>query len=775
VVEKQKSDTNVLEKRITGVRPIKVRKRLGEVVDFDITKISSAVYRAMVATLEGGSGEIVSLENDSQRIAESVVGDLRERSRTRGEKYIPSIEEIQNFVERNLIMSGLADTTKKYILYRNERTQIRNKKRDIPERIKNLVQESKKYFKDNPLGEFVYYRTYSRWGENEERRETWIETVDRYTNFMKKNLESRLGEDEYNKIKEAILNHKSLPSMRLLWSAGKAAENSNVTAYNCSYTAPTTLKDFGEIMYILMCGTGVGFSVESQFGQQLPIIKKQEGRKIPINFVEDSKEGWADALVKGLETWYNGQDIKFDYSKVRLAGARLKTMGGRSSGPGALTTLIDYARERILKNQGKRLLSLDVHDINCKIGEIVVVGGVRRSAEISLSDLEDTLMRDAKRGEFYNRHPERMLANNSAVYEEKPDNIKFMKEWLALAESGSGERGIFNRGGLITQLPERRRAVLGNRIYTMGTNPCAEINLLPKQFCNVTEVVARLYDTLDTLLKKVKVATILGTYQSMLTNFPYLSNEWKENCEEERLLGVSITGIMDSPILNDPKVLERLKQHAIEVNEHYAKRFGINPSTCITCIKPSGTASKIVNSSEGAHPRWAPYYIQHIRISGNDPLFHMLKDQKYPYYPEVGQNMTNATTFVLPFPIKSPAHTVSRKDMNAIDQLENWRRLKLHYTEHNPSVSVYVGDDEWINTAQWVYNNWHSVGGLSFFPRDDHVYQLAPKVEIDKKKYNEMVSKFPKIDYSQILLYEKEDQTIGAREYACVGGACDIK
>ena len=527
-------------------------------------------------------------------------------------------------------------------------------------------------------------------------------------------------------------------------------------------------------MYILMCGTGSGFSVENQFGQQLPIIRRQREGKAPTHVIEDNKEGWANALVKGMEVWYDGYDIDFDLSKLRPAGARLKTMGGRSSGPEPLRALLNYVRDKTLKNQGKRLRSLDVHDINCKTGDIVVVGGVRRSAEISLSDLEDVLMRDAKKGEFYNRHPERRLANNSAVYLEKPSATEFMKEWLALAESGTGERGIFNRGGLKYQLPERRLKTLGGQIDSMGTNPCGEIDLRSKQFCNLTEIVARPTDTLATLRKKIELATILGTYQAMLTDFPYLSKKWKENCEEERLLGVSITGIMDSPILQNPEVLEELTKHAVETNKYYAKKFGINPSTCVTCVKPSGTASKLINSSEGAHTRWSEYYTQHIRISASDPLFHMLKDQKYPYYPEVGENMTNATTYVLPFAVKSPENSVFRKNLSAIDQLEIWKKLKTHYTEHNPSVSIYIGDEEWIDASQWIYKNWDHVGGLAFFPRDDNVYQLAPKVELKKEKYNELVSRLPEIDYAQIIHYEKDDQTSGAREYACVGGVCEI-
>ena len=757
-----------------GEKIERVKKRDGGIVPFDSNKIARAIFRAMDNTKNVENEIKISPENDSARIAENVVTDLKNKAISRGEDYTPHIEDIQNLVERNLILSGFPETAKHYILYRHERAEIRSRKMKIPDRVKNLVEESKKYFQGNQLGEFVYYRTYSKWKEDEGRRETWVETVDRYMDFMKDTLESRLEEDEYNEVKHSILNMKAMPSMRLLWSAGKAAKSSNVAAYNCSYLPTEKIRDFSEMMYILMCGTGAGFSVENSAIQQLPIIKKQNGSGIIPYAIEDSKEGWAEALNLGLQSLFNGQPVSFDYSKLRPAGARLKTMGGRSSGPDALKDLLDYVGDKLEKKQGRRLSTLDVHDINCKIGEIVVVGGVRRSAEISLSDLFDYDMRNAKGGAFWNTHPERRMANNSAVYDERPSHIEFMKEWLSLAESGTGERGIFNRGGLKHQLPKRRLNALDGYMDKMGTNPCGEIILRPRQFCNLTEAVARTDDTKESLMNKIKVATILGTYQSMLTDFRYLSQEWKENCEEERLLGVSITGIMDAPVLKDTKVLRELRDYAVEVNKHYAGIFGINQSTAITCVKPSGTVSQLVNSSSGAHPRWSPEYIRHIRISANDPLFQMIKDQKYPYYPETGQSIGAATTYVLPFPVRSPENSTFRRDLDTITQLEDWKRLKVNFTEHNPSVSIYVGDNEWIDAAKWIYENWDVVGGLAFFPRKEHIYPLAPYVELDEEKYRRMMSNIPKIDYSQIFLYERDDKTSGAREYACVSGACEI-
>ncbi|OHA06415.1 MAG: ribonucleoside-triphosphate reductase [Candidatus Sungbacteria bacterium RIFCSPLOWO2_01_FULL_47_10] len=742
-----------------------VKKRDGRIVPFDSGRIRNAVYRAMEATKEGN------LTRDPERIRERV---LRELSKKYPSSHIPSIEEIQDVVEQALIMLDFPKTAKAYIIYRTKRAEIREKEKFVPEAVRQLVRESKKFFK-NPLSEFIYYRSYSRWIDSEGRRETWIETMDRYVNFMKKNIGSRLTEQEYNELREAILRQEVMPSMRLMWSAGEAAEKTNVCAYNCSYIAPSRLIDFAEIMYLLMCGTGVGFSVESQNVQKLPLIKRQTGRILKAFVVEDSKEGWGEALTLGLKTWFSGKDISFDFSRLRPAGARLKTMGGQSSGPEPLKALLEFSRVKILNRQGKRLTNLDVHDVICKIGEVVVMGGVRRSALISLSDLDDEDMRRAKMGQFYVQDPQRAMANNSAVYNEKPDAKQFLEEWLALIKSGSGERGILNRGGLKQQLPKRRWKVFEKDWETAGTNPCGEITLKSKQFCNLSEVVARPEDTESTLLAKIRLATILGTYQSTLTNFKYISKEWKKNCEEERLLGVSVTGQWDCPVVRKPAVFRKLRERAIAVNREYAKRFGINASTCITCVKPSGTVSQLVDASSGMHPRHARYYIRRVRISASDPLFHMLKDQKFPYHPEVGQLESSATTYVLEFPVRAPTKdTVFRNDMSALEQLEYWKVVKENYTEHNPSVTISVGDDEWIATANWLYKNWDMLGGLSFLPREDHVYQLAPYEEVDEEKYRELLSRMPEVDFSTIINYEEDDQTTGSHELACVAGICEI-
>lgn len=1101
-----------------------VRKRDGRVVPFDQTRITEAILKALHASGEGNGRDAKKISNRVLKVL------LKKYSPT----YVLGIEEIQDSAENALILLDYAKTAKAYILYRKERERLREARKEVPVAVKQLVTASKKYFK-NPLAEFVYYRTYSRWIDEEGRRETWIETAQRYMDFMKENLGDKLSEKEYKEVHEAILNQQAMPSMRLLQFAGKAARKTNVAAYNCSFIAPTRFEDFAEIVYISMCGTGVGFSVEHQNVEKLPQIERQSSEKFPDYVIDDSKEGWADALLFGMKTWFAGKDVVFDYSHLRAAGVRLKTMGGRSSGPAPLRELLDFTRRKILAKQGRRLSTLDVHDIICKIGEIVVSGGVRRSALISLSDLDDPEMRDAKKGQFYLTEPQRSLANNSAVYNEKPTAAQFLDEWVSLAKSGTGERGIFNRGGLSTMLPKRRIKALKGYLGNLGTNPCvvadtwvmtqdgarqvkdlihrpfvalvngrpyassgffptgvkpvfdvqtsrgfslratgnhkiltvqyrsrkvqreawkevselavgdeivlqrhvgmewggngtegegwllgnllgdgniekngkanldywgitqpammqhavalvhetvggrsdlrghvamtgygrvgsmnlghlatsygmtyghkaisvaiehassafckgflrgwfdadgsvqgtqykgvsvrltsisrenlsaaqrmlarfgvissiygnrrvAQSRLLPdghggkkryacaayhelvvsgenvarfsdvisfsdpekreklalalsayrrrlnreyfstrviavtsngtesvydctvpdvhafdangiyvhncgeivlqsREFCNLSEVVARPEDTEATLLEKVRVATILGTYQSTLTNFGYLSKEWKENCEQERLLGVSVTGQWDSPAARKPEVLRKMRDYAIRVNEEYAKRFGITPSTCITCVKPSGNLSQTVDASSGMHTRYAKYYIRRVRISATDSLFKMLKDQKLPYHPEVGQVSDTANTYVLEFPVKAPEGAATRNDVTALSQLEYWKLVKTNFTEHNPSVTVYVSDDEWIAVANWLYNNWEYIGGLSFLPKDNHVYELAPYEEITEERYKELVAKFPDIDFSQIFVYEKKDETENAKELACVAGVCEI-
>lgn len=743
-----------------------VKKRNGEIIAFDQVKITNAILKAMEATTEGNI-------EDAQKVSNEVAIELKNKYRSGG---IPDIEEIQNIVEKKLVVAGFFNVTRAYIVYREKRAELRSQIKEIPEEVKVLARESKKYFR-NALGEFIGYLIYARWIPEKGRRETYIETVGRYIDFMRENLGTRISDEDCSELYQAILKQEVLPSMRLLWSAGLSAKATNVAAYNCSYIAITKIRDFGEILYISMCGTGVGFSVEEKAIQNLPQIKMQTGEVLETHFIGDSKEGWADALILGLTTWFSGRDINFDFSHLRPAGARLKTMGGKSSGPAPLRSLLNFCRDKILSRQGRRLSTINVHDIACKIGECVVMGGVRRSALISLSDLDDLTMRDAKKGQFYNTNPERSMANNSTIFNSKPSSAEFLEEWLALIKSGSGERGIFNRGSLVKQLPNRRLKVIKSDLDLMGTNPCGEIDLVSKQFCNLSEIVARTDDTRETLLRKIKLATILGTYQSTLTDFPYISEEWKQNCEKERLLGVSITGQWDCPVVRDKKILKELKLEAIRTNQLYSAKFGINPSTCITCIKPSGNGSQLIDASSGMHPRHAKYYIRRVRISPHEALFKMLKDQKVPYHPEVGQIDGLASVYVVEFPIKAPENSVTKNDLTAIEQLEYWKMVKLNYTEHNPSVTISVGDDEWITVSNWLYENWDILGGLSFLPREDHVYQLAPYEEITEEQYNKLIADFPDIDFSQILSYEKSEDYLGrgAQELACAADSCEVR
>jgi len=741
-------------------------KRDGSVVPFDANKIARAVEKAMHAAKEFE-------QSAPERIAEAITKKLLVKKED-GTVPTPTVEGVQDLVEAELMLQKFLATAKTYILYREERTKLRYKGVEVPLKVKKLAADSKKYFR-NQLGEFIYYRTYSKWIPEENRRETWVETVDRYVNFMKENLGHKLKDVEYQEVREAILKQEAMPSMRLLQFAGTAARANNVCAYNCSYIAPENFRDFSEIMFISMSGAGAGWSVESENIQKLPQIKRQTGKKLPTFVVPDSKEGWCEALTLGMETWANGLDIDFDLSQLRPAGARLKTMGGKSSGPEPLRELLAFTKRKMLARQGKRLENIDAHDIICEIGNIVVAGGVRRSAMISLSDLDDVAIRDAKKGQFWLTDPQRMLANNSAVYETRPTNAEFMDEWLALMKSNSGERGIYNRGGLQFTLPKRRLAQFTpETMPRWGGNPCGEIILQSKQFCNLSEVVARAEDTVKTLLRKVKIAAILGTYQVSLTNFPYLSKEWQENCEQEALLGVSITGQWDCPAVRKPEVMRALRDEAIRINKIYAKRLDVNQSTCVTCVKPSGNLSQTVDSSSGIHPRHSAFYIRRVRIASTDSLFKMLRDQGVPFHPEVGQTMENATTFVLDFPVKAPDRAVFKDDQSAIDQLEYWKMVKKDFTEHNPSTTISIGEDEWIDVANWIYKNWDIIGGLAFLPRENHVYKLAPYEAIDEKTYNEMVKRFSNIDFSKIVTYEVSNELDQKAELACVSGVCDV-
>src|SRR3989344_1134297 len=763
-----KKAEKILKSELAKIKSI--RKRSGEVVPFDLEIVARAIFRAFEVSGEGG-------ENESHTVANRVFKtllDLRSElvNKHKGAKFLPTVEIVQDFVEKELMKNGFTDTAKKYILYRSKRSELRAAFGPVPEAVRQAVEESSKYF-SSPYSEYIFYQFYSRWVPELGRRETWIETVDRYMAYMKENLGDKLFAKEYEEVRQAVLAQDICPSMRLLWSAGKACRNSNVWAYNCSYIAPTCPQDLGEIMYVSMCGAGLGFAVEWENVQKFPQIKKQVKEKPFFHVVADDKEGWADAFVLGLNAWFDGRDVKFDFSKIRPAGSRLEVAGGRASGPQPLMDLMEFAKRKILAKQGRRLSNIDMHDIICQIGMIVVAGGVRRSALISLSELEDTDMRDAKKGQFYLNEGQRSMANNSAVYNAKPSAEEFLDEWTALVKSKSGERGIFNRAGLEKQVPARRWAAIKDE-RQIGLNPCGEIYLRSKQFCNLTSIVIRPKDTVETLKKKIELATLLGTYQSTLTNFGFLTKKWKENCEEERLLGVSLTGYYDNPIVRNDKILDMLKAHSVEVNKKYAKRFGINPSTAITCVKPHGNSDQLLGVGSGMHPWFAPYFIRRVRISHTDTLLQMARDQGVPCLPEVGQSEGNATTYVLEFPVKAPEGAIFKDEVSALDLMKEWKRLKEHFVEHNPSATIYVGPDEWMMVGNFVYENWDWVGGLSFLPRSEHVYQLAPYEAITKEEYERRAKVIGKIDFSKLSQYEAADNTTGAKEFACVAGLCEV-
>lgn len=631
----------------------------------------------------------------------------------------------------------------------------------------------------SPSQEFVYIRTYSRWVQEFSRRETWEETVDRYINFITAERGGKIPSKVLRKMKEYILELKVMPSMRALWTAGEAARTDNTCTYNCAFQAVDSIHAFSECLYILMCGTGYGFSVEEKYINKLPVVPILSSKGAGTVFIEDSKKGWADSVRVLMESLYRGEDIDFDYSGLRKKGDRLMTMGGRASGPEPLITLHNYIREVFANAQGRKLMDIECHDIMCQIAEIVVVGGVRRSSEISLSDLFSKNMRNAKVGSFPLR---RFMANNSAVYEKKPSAVEFLNEWASLASSGSGERGIFNLEAVRNTAPERREAEL-----IAGTNPCGEIALRSMEFCNLSEVIVRAEDDLDDLMQKVECATWIGAIQSTFTYFPYLRKKWRQNCEQERLLGVSLTGQMDNPALMTKDNLIALRKKAIKVAKTASKHLDINLSAAITTGKPSGTVSQLVDCASGCHVRYSPYGIRRYRISSTDPLFRMLKDQGVPMSPEVGQrNIENGkevkgwsedkvSTWVIDFPYKSPKGVLTRNDVSAIQQLEHYKTVQEHWCEHNQSCTIYVKDDEWFEVGNWVYKNFEYINGVSFLPYDGGNYELAPYEEIDEKTYYKLLESFPKIDYSKLGKYETEDNTEGSKSYACVGDKCELK
>ena len=628
--------------------------------------------------------------------------------------------------------------------------------------------------------EFIHLSRYSRWLPEKERRETWDETVGRYFDFFKEHLndlhEYKLTDKLKKELEEAVLSQKIMPSMRCLMTAGEALKRENIAGYNCSYIAVDRPQAFDEILYVLMNGTGVGFSVERQYVNELPYVANEFFESDIVINVADSKLGWAKAFKELVGLLYVGQIPRWDMSKVRPAGSVLKTFGGRASGPEPLENLFNFSVTTFQGAAGRKLSSLEAHDIVCKIAEVVVVGGVRRSALISLSNLSDDRMRAAKSGQWWNTEPQRALANNSACYTEKPDVGVFMDEWKSLYESKSGERGIFNRKSAVVMAEKNgRRNTEG---YNFGTNPCSEIILRDREFCNLSEVVVRVTDTRESLLEKVRLATILGTFQSTLVNFKYVSSTWRKNCEEERLLGVSLTGIMDCQYTNGKKngledLLEELKAEAVKTNKEFAQKIGINQSVAVTCVKPSGTVSQLVDAASGIHARHNPYYIRTVRGDKKDPLTRMMQDAGFPVEDDV---MNPSNTSVFSFPMKVDNSAVFRTEKSAIEQLELWLTYQKHWCEHKPSVTISVKEDEWFEVGAWVYKHFDYMSGVSFLPFSDHTYKQAPYQDIQKEEYEVLLSKMPKeVDWKKLAEYEKSDMTIASQELACSAGFCEIQ
>ncbi len=736
--------------------PSTILKRDGRVVAFDIERIENALTRCFASLNRKPQTSVPEL-------ARRVVNIIAAKSRVD----TPTVEGVQDIVEMVLQAAGEFEAAKRYILYRAEHAQKRIE-RPIPEQVRLAFAESDQYF-PSPLQKFQFFDKYSRFNYDLGRRETWIETVDRSVDFLYELAGSRLPSETYARVRRSILEMRSMPSMRLLAMAGAAARRNNVAIYNCSYQPVESIDSFVEALTISMSGCGVGFSVESRYVENFPRIKRQTGTQRELMVVEDSAEGWANALRTGLETWFEGSDMRFDLSQLRQAGAALKTKGGRASGPEPLRVMLDFVRARVLARQGSFLRPIDGHDMMCAVGNAAVSGGVRRTAMISLFDHDDDEMRLSKNGDFERDNNQRWNANNSAVWPAGGrTQVEYMHQFLEMVESGRGEPGIFNRESALSMRPERRQAA------EFGTNPCGEILLRPWQFCNLSAAVARKNDTFESLRDKVEVAAIIGSIQSLATYFPGLRSQWKQNCDDERLLGVDITGQMDSPIAQDAEVKAQLRQIAVEVNRQTAAALGINQSAAITCVKPSGNSSQLLDCSSGLHSRWAPYYVRNVRVATHSPLYKVLRDASVPMDPENGQTPEDANTWVIHFPVKAPEGSVTRDDRSAIQQCEFWLQNKLYWTEHNPSCTITYRPDEVLDVMKWVWEHRDQIGGLSFLPAFDAKYDNMPYVEITREEFEQRAAAFPEIDFSKVYRYEEEDLTNAAQELACSSGYCEI-
>ncbi len=754
----QPKATQVMEnpaenKTVQFKSPTKVVKRDGRIADFDAERINNALTRCFKG--------LNRTKFDSEKLTKQIVNIVSAKFEQ------PTVEQIQDIVEMVLQAAGEYEAAKKYILYRAEHAKMREV-RPVPDEVKVAFEASDKYF-PTQLQKFQFYDKYARFTYTHGRRETWVETVDRAIEYLKELSDFRLQPLTYQRLRHGILNMKVMPSMRLLAMAGPAARRNNISIYNCSYMPVDSLDSFVEALIISMSGCGVGYSVELDYIEKLPRIRRQKN-EAPIQYVvEDSTEGWADALRTGLDAWFHGRDVHFNYSLIRSAGAVLRIKGGRASGPEPLRVMMEFVRSRILARQGSTLRPIDAHDMMCAVGAAAVSGGVRRTAMIALFDYDDKEMLHCKDGDFWKKNNQRWNANNSAVWpERKLSQTEIANFLLSMVNSERGEPGIFNRKAAVNTRPARRKEA------KFGTNPCGEIILRPYQFCNLSVAVAREDDTLEDLKEKVELAAILGTIQSKATHFPGLRKEWRKNCEEERLLGVDINGQLDCPAVQNPENMEILRQVVVETNQKVAKILGINPSAATTCVKPSGNSSQLLNCSPGLHARWAPYYVRNVRVGTRTPIFKVLQNAGVPMDPENGQTKENATTYVVHFPVKSPESAITRGQRSALQQCEFWLQNKVHYTEHNPSVTITYKPDEVLDIIKWTWENQDKIGGMTFLPAFDASFDQMPYMEIDKEQYEKLLAEFPDIDFSKIYRYEEEDYTTAAQELACMAGNCDV-
>jgi ribonucleoside-triphosphate reductase len=764
---------------------LKVQKRTGEEVPFDHSKIVHAVFRCFVNSCGHPDTEVT--RKHATQVADQVSQILLFH-----EPPI-TVELIQDIVEKQLMALGFHDEAKQYILFRDLRRQQRDQ-HDLDPAVAVAFEADAPYFRTD-LERFQHFDKYARFDENAGRRETFVEQKDRIHSFLRthvrENTTGGLSVEEWDELERAYLENRASPSMRLVQMAGPAATRCNVSIYNCSFCGMSDIEYFAESLYILMQGTGHGFSVEAEFIEDLPRVKRQRGKRADTFVIPDHTEGWADAVKFGMTRWFDGHDAIFDDSLVRPEGTRLKTKGGTASGPAPLRRLLDFTRRTILGRQKRRLRDIDVHDMMCLTGDIVQVGGVRRAACISLSDLDSMEMRYAKHGQFWTDplKKQRTMANNSAVYEQKPSAEEFLEEWLALMKSKSGERGIFNREAAYRMMPQRRRSLYSHVLW--GGNPCGEIILHPKgQFCNLSIAIVRPYDTEETLSEKVRIAAIYGTLQSSMTKFRYLRPRWAENCERERLLGVDLLGAEDCPLLQEgnpgrPALLERLKKIAVETNLKYAHRLGIPASTAVTCIKPGGNSSVRFGTGQSMSGWLTKYMIRNVEVGKNNPIHQLLVDQGVPY--ETSYRDPNSSVFSWPLAAPEGSQIVAelqltadgrpegiKPNRSAIAQLEDWKCFKLHWTEHNPSVTIYVADHEWVDVGHWVFQNWDIVGGLSFLPLDGGIYPQAPYTPVTEEFFKDFVAKFPKIAWEKLPRYERTDMTAIGHEVACTGGVCTL-